>query len=376
MSRSEKDKRIAALVPNTLDWSPGQRVRIESWAKYLKDYGWTVDIYHFESDSLHEVLYQKGRTLSKITRMTSCYLKQLKVILKNPPCDVLFIFREASLIGPAVIERLAKRLNVPIIYDFDDPIFLTDLNSVNGLFNRLKFAGKTHTLFRLSDRVIAINDIMGGYAKKFNPAVSVVPNFVDAERFCPAENPADDTVRLAWSGSFSTMRNLKAIGEPLRRLQEKYKVPVRVIGNGDLKIDGVRLDVRQWSAQTEVSDLQDCSVGMVPLVEHPSNKWKFFLKVIQYLAVGLPVVAQKAGSNSDVIKDGVNGFVVENEKQWYERLALLIEDDDLRRKMSRAARQTVLDNYTPQIQMPRVAQIFEEVLAQGKSEERFEKLRV
>jgi glycosyltransferase involved in cell wall biosynthesis len=159
-------------------------------------------------------------------------------------------------------------------------------------------------------------------------------------------------------------------------LQEKYKVPVRVIGNGDLKIDGVRLDVRQWSAQTEVSDLQDCSVGMVPLVEHPSNKWKFFLKVIQYLAVGLPVVAQKAGSNSDVIKDGVNGFVVENEKQWYERLALLIEDDDLRRRMSRAARQTVLDNYTPQIQMPRVAQIFEEVLAQGKIEERVEKLRV
>lgn len=360
-------KKIVALVPNTLDWSPGQRVRIESWAKYLKDYGWTVDIYHFESDSLHEVLYQKGRTFNKMIRIASCYLKQLSVVLKNPPCDVLFIYREASLVGPAVIERLAKRMNVPIVYDFDDPIFLTDLNSVNGFFSRLKFAGKTHTLFRLSDRVIAINDIMGGYAKQFNPSVSVVPNIVDPERFRPAEESEGETVSLGWSGSFSTMHNLKAIAEPLRRLQAKYKVPVRVIGNGDIKIDGVELDVRQWSSQTEVSDLQDCSVGLVPLVEHPGNKWKFFLKVVQYLAVGLPVVAQKAGSNSDVIKDGINGFVVETENEWFERLALLIEDSDLRRRMSRAARQTVLDNYTPQVQMPRVAQIFEEVLAQAKS---------
>ena len=362
-------KRIAALVPNILNTTPGQRVRIESWAKYLKDYGWTVDLYPFEDQALNEVLYKQGEALPKAQRMLSCFYNQVKVILRKPPCDVLFIYREASLVGPLVIERLAKRLNVPIVYDFDDPIFLTQKSTSSGWFSMLKFPQKTHSLFRLSDRIISINDIMGDYARKFNPAVSVVPNFVDPEVFRPADSP-NDAVRIGWSGSHSTMHNLKAIAEPLRRLQNKYKVPVRVVGNGNLEIEGVNLDVRQWTVKTEVSDLQDCSIGVVPLEESSGNQWKFFLKVVQYLAIGLPVVAQKAGSNSDVIKDGVNGFVVETEDEWYNRISLLIEDKDLRQRMSRAARQTALDHYSPQAQMPRVAQIFEEVLADSKTKKK------
>ena len=358
-------KRIAALVPNILNTTPGQRVRIESWAKYLKDYGWTVDLYPFEDQALNEVLYKQGEALPKAQRMLSCFYNQVKVILRKPPCDILFIYREASLVGPLIIERLAKRLNVPIVYDFDDPIFLTQKSTSSGWFSMLKFPQKTHSLFRLSDRIISINDIMGDYARKFNPAVSVVPNFVDPEIFRPADSPHDE-VRIGWSGSHSTMHNLKAIAEPLRRLQNKYAVPVRVVGNGNLEIEGVDLDVRQWTVKTEVSDLQDCSIGVVPLEESSGNQWKFFLKVVQYLAIGLPVVAQKAGSNSDVIKDGVNGFVVETEDEWYNRISLLIEDKDLRQRMSQAARQTALDHYSPQAQMPRVAQIFEEVLAVSK----------
>ncbi len=355
-------KRIAALVPNVLGYAPGQQVRIETWAKHLDKYGWQVDIYPFESESLHEVLYKKGGTLTKASRMTASYLKQLKLILQKPPCDVLLIYREASLIGPAIIERLAKRLNVPIVFDFDDPIFLTDLHSVNNFFSRLKFPGKTHTLFELSDRIIAINDIMGGYAEKYNPNVSIVPNVVDPEKFCPADTPTE-SVKLGWTGSFSTMHNLKAIAAPLQRIQAKYNVPIRVIGNGGLKIDGVKLDIREWSPQTEASDLQDCSIGLMPLIEHPGNKWKFFLKVVQYLALGLPIVAHDAGSTRDVIKDGVNGFIVESDDEWYNRISLLIENTELRKKMSLAARQTALDNYTPKVQVPRVAQIFEDVLA-------------
>lgn len=362
-------KRIAALVPNILNTSPGQRVRIESWAKYLKDYGWTVDLYPFEDQALNEVLYKQGAALPKARRMTVCFFNQLKLMLSKPSCDILFIYREASLIGPLIVERLAKRLNVPIVYDFDDPIFLTQKSASSGWFSLLKFPQKTHKLFRLSDRIISINDIMGDYARKFNPAVSVVPNFVDPEVFRPADHPNDE-VRIGWSGSHSTMHNLKAIAEPLRRLQNKYKVPVRVVGNGNLEIEGVDLDVRQWSVETEVSDLQDCSIGVVPLEESSGNQWKFFLKVVQYLAIGLPVVAQKAGSNSDVIKDGVNGFVVETEDEWYNRISLLIEDKDLRQRMSQAARQTALDHYSPQAQMPRVAQIFEEVLADSKTKKK------
>src|SRR5688572_8720308 len=146
-------KRIAALVPNILGVSPGQRVRIESWVSFLEQAGWAVDFYPFEDAGLHEILYESGNAMAKATRLLQCYRRQLALILEGPPCDVLFIYREAALIGPALLERLAKRLRVPIIYDLDDPVFVPYRSPMNGWFSLLKFPRKTYSLFRLSTHV-------------------------------------------------------------------------------------------------------------------------------------------------------------------------------------------------------------------------------
>ena len=157
------------------------------------------------------------------------------------------------------------------------------------------------------------------------------------------------------------MQNLTTVAGPFRRLQAKYDVPIRVIANGETQIDGVKLELREWSAASEVANLQDCDIGIVPLLDLEWNPWKFFLKTVQYMAAGLPVVARKMGSNTEVIKDGVNGFLVETETEWFDRLSLLIENTELRLKMGAAARNTAVENYSVKTQIGRVAQIFDEV---------------
>src|SRR5687768_16386571 len=117
-------KRIAALVPNKLGVSPGQRLRIEAWAEYLNSAGWKIDFYPFEDDALHDVFYKPGHQLTKAVRLTSCYFKQFRTVISDLNCDGLFLYREAALVGPALLERLSKCLKVPMIYDIDDPIFL------------------------------------------------------------------------------------------------------------------------------------------------------------------------------------------------------------------------------------------------------------
>jgi glycosyltransferase involved in cell wall biosynthesis len=355
-------KRIAALVPNSLGVSPGQRARIETWAPYLEQASWLIDFYPFEDDRLHEVLYQPGFAHIKAARLISCYMRQLRLVLQGPPCDILFVFREAALIGPAILERLAARLRVPIVYDLDDPVFLPYRSPLNGWFSMLKFSRKTHTLFRLSDHVIAINKAIADYAAKFNPSVSVIPNCVDIERYRPVTRPANDMVRLVWMGSQSTMANLQDIAVPLRRLQATTRAPLRVIGTGDVELPGLEMEVRQWSARTEVTDLQDCDIGLVPLPDHPWHSWKFFLKTVQYMATGLPVIARRIGSNSEIIQDGINGFLVETENEWYDRLLILANDRSLRMQIGAAARQTVVEKYSTQVQMPHVVSIFDRVL--------------
>ena len=132
-------KRIAALVPNKLGVSPGQRLRIEAWAEYLKEHGWQIDFYPFEDEKLHDIFYKPGHQFRKALSLARCYTDQMRTVLSDLQCDGLFIYREAALIGPSLIERFAKRTGVPIIYDIDDPIFIPYRSPVNGWMSLLKF---------------------------------------------------------------------------------------------------------------------------------------------------------------------------------------------------------------------------------------------
>ncbi|HEU4389176.1 MAG TPA: glycosyltransferase [Blastocatellia bacterium] len=354
-------KRVAALVPNILGTSPGQRVRIESWARHLEPHGWQVDFYPFEDEALHEVLYSPASVFTKANRLARCFRRQFDLVLKGPPCDLLLIYREVALIGPAVLERLAARLGVPIVYDIDDPVFLPYRSPANGWFSLLKFSRKTHTLFKLSDRIIAINNLIGNYAATFNPAVAIVPNCLDTDLYRPAPMREPGAVRIGWTGSQSTMQNLLSIIAPIKRLQSHYTAPLRVIGVGEAGLGNLDVEVKQWSAAGEIADLQGCDIGLVPLADLPWNRWKFFLKTVQYMACGLPVVARRMGSNSEVIKDGVNGFLVETEDEWYRRLELLVSNHDLRLRMSHEARKTAVEQFSLERQIPKIAEILNDV---------------
>jgi glycosyltransferase involved in cell wall biosynthesis len=354
-------RRIVALAPNVPGTAPGQRVRIESWIPRLADYGWSVDLYTFENARLREVLYQPGHYAEKAARMFECYREQLRRVRALPPCDVVLVYREAALVGPALLERLVARRGVPIVFDLDEPIFLPYRSPTSGWASLLKVSRKTHALFRMATEIISINRIIGEYAARYNPAVTVVPNFVDVEHYHPAE-PSDaggGPVWLAWSGSHTTMGNLRRILPALQRLQQEVRAPVRVVGTGSVELPGIDYELRQWSAETEVRDLQDCHVGLVPLTDLRWNRWKFYMKVVQYMAVGLPVVAQRMGSNPEVIQHGVNGFLVETQDEWYEALKTLVGDKELRRRMGTAARATAVDQYSTRAQMARVAEVFD-----------------
>lgn len=361
-----KQKTIAALVPNVLGFSPGQRVRIEMWASSLGAAGWKVDFFPFEDERLHEVLYSGGNQLKKVAGLIRCYENQFRnVIDRLASADIVFIYREAALIGPAFLERIASRKKIPIIFDIDDPIFLPYKSPANNWASLLKFSRKTHKLFRLSTHIISINDLIGDYARKFNPNVTIIPNCIDTSRYVPRASANGDSAgrppKLVWIGSQSTMQNLAEISGTIRRLQAEMEAPLLIIGSGEADLGINSVDVRQWSEESEVRDLQEGDIGLLPLNDLPWNKWKFFFKTIQYMAVGIPVVARNLGSNAEIIEDGVNGFLVETDSEWFDRLRLLCNDVDLRRRMGLAARRTVEERFSHTRQMQRLVEVFERV---------------
>jgi glycosyltransferase involved in cell wall biosynthesis len=356
-------RRIVAIVPHALRRAPGQRVRIEAWAPRLEALGWRVDFLPFESEALRSVIYEPRRYLAKAWHLTRCYGRQLRRLLQDPPADLVFLYREASLVGPALLEHLAARRSAPLVYDIDDPVFVAYKSPANRWLSLLKFPGKTNTLLQLANHVVCINDRIAAYALRWNPRVSVVPNCVDTDEYRPATTPPGLPVRVAWIGSHSALPNLRAVVGPLGRLQARHDIYLTLIGPGYADSLGVATEHRTWSAETEVAELQRCHIGIVPVLPHPWNEWKSFFKTVQYMAVGLPVVAACEGSNQEIIRDGINGFLVRTEDEWYDRLSILCGDARLRSRMGNAARQTVVDRFSLGVQIPRVAALFEAMLS-------------
>ena len=88
----------------------------------------------------------------------------------------------------------------------------------------------------------------------------------------------------------------------------------------------------------EIPTLQRMDIGLYPL---PNDEWvkgKSGLKALQYMAMGLPVVASNLGCNERVIENNVSGLLVNDMNEWYKSISNLIEKNELRRLLGQNAR--------------------------------------
>ena len=102
----------------------------------------------------------------------------------------------------------------------------------------------------------------------------------------------------------------------------------------------------QWTKETEIEELNAIDIGIMPL---PDDKWsrgKCAFKGIQYMALEKPSVMSPVGVNNDIVEDGVNGFLASTDKEWVEKLSLLIESEELRQKIGKAGRDTILKDFS------------------------------
>jgi len=351
--------KIAALVPYHTAYCSGQRFRIELWASRLAPRGIDVSFYPFASSALTGILHQPGKRLEKGYWLLRCYADQLRRVLAGPRPDRIFIYREAALLGPAFIERLTRRWKVPIIYDIDEPLFVPYVSPANGRLNFLKCATKTHSLFRLSDHVLAVNKAIGDYAQQHASRVSIVPMAVDTDRYRPASAASEGgPLRIGWTGTRTTQPHLELIAGPLQRLGQERAASLRVIADDPMTLPGIDLDFVPWTVEAEVPRLQECQIGVVPVKATDWSPWKFNFKTIQFMSLGLPIVATATGSNLEIIEDGVNGFLASTDDEWYERLRTLADDPALRRSMGEAARRTAQAHFSLTKQIDTMENVF------------------
>jgi glycosyltransferase involved in cell wall biosynthesis len=356
--------RVLALTPNLYGVSPGQRSSIELWEKVLTPAGIEIDHSPFETKELRRVIYQPGHYAAKTWELARAYGHRLASLRTVRDYDALLVYREAALIGPAFIERLAARSGKPIIYQLDDPLYIPYRSPYSGWFSYLKFFGKVGQIAKLSALVIVNSSFHREYASRFNANVREIPSVVDGDVYKPRprSGPANGTVTIGWTGSDTTVGNLAVVDQPVRDIIKRHDdVELRVIGATNSPFAGLPVDVRPWRADTEVEDLYGIDIGLLPLPVNEWNKRKFFLKLVQYLALGIPAVCTPLGSNPYVIEHGRTGFLADSTAEWINALECLATDSALRDEMSAAAQEVGQSRYTLQANADAIIDAFKSV---------------
>jgi glycosyltransferase involved in cell wall biosynthesis len=354
---------VLLLCPALADTYPSQRYRIEQWMPYLEGEGIRFTLVPFEDEALHEIIYQSGKSFAKAYHVLRALFRRVGVPLGVGKYDLAYILREACLLGPALIERLIAWRKVPIVYDFDDAIWVPYVSPANRYLSYLKCFGKTATVCRLSSHVLVGNDYLAEYARRYNSQVTVIPTTIDdvTYRVRPYPVSQDAPVTIAWTGSYSTVQYLDTLRGALLRLRQRYPYRLMVIGTPGYRLDGVEVTARPWRSSTEVSDLQECDIGLMPLPDDPWARGKCGLKLLQYMGVGLPVVASPVGVNREIVQDDVTGFLATTEDDWVDRLERLIRDARMRQSMGMRGRQMLEERYSARQWAPRVGAIFKQV---------------
>lgn len=360
------NKKILFLVAHRPDRSPGQRFRFEQYLDFLKNNGFDAKISYLLNEKDDKAFYAPGKLFRKFLIVIKSIKKRLNDLKLAGNFDVIFIYREAMMLGSTYFERRLNKMGKPIVLDFDDSIWLKDVSKGNRNLSFLKMPAKTPRIIKLSNMVFVGNAYLADYAKKYNYNVKIFPTTIDTDYYLPADENKHfkNPVCIGWTGSSTTLKHLKMVLPVLKRIKEKYgdRICFRVISDEPLEADVDGLENIRWKKETEIEDLNKLDIGIMPL---PDNQWtrgKCGFKGLQYMALEIPAVMSPVGVNNEIIEHGKNGFLAADDNDWFEKLCMLVDFFELRGRLGKEGRKTVIEKYSFDSQKDVYLEYFKELI--------------
>lgn len=324
-----------------------------------------------ESDSLHIVedygvkplLIPEMKRIPNFRSDREAYRKIKQIITEFQPDIVHTHAAKAGALG----RKAAKACNVPIIvHTFHGHVF----HSYFGKARTLLYKIIERRLARLSTGIIAISPLQKEELSAVHgicaaDKIKVIPLGFDLLKF--QENLAekrtktrekwklnDEDVAVAIIGRLAPIKNHRLFLDVVQILAEKgVKARFFIVGDGQEKAAieqrakelesnyGISIELTSW-----IKDIATFNAGMDIICLSSDNEGTP-VSLIEAQASGIPVISTDVGGVKDILDDGNTGFVVPKKDpvSFSEKLQLLIEDKEIRLKMSQNGWNFVRDKF-------------------------------
>ena len=304
------------------------------------DLEWKGEQFHPKINSKIKVIRTKtpSRTKIKIAARRCQYnIKKTAIeIGKSNQFDFIFtIFHPFHLVPKAAVEA-AKELGIPSIVKVDDAIY-EKASGIKLLQRKIEkmINGKT---LRYGTKILVSNNdtkkiIIDEYGVK-SEKISIIPNGVDLSLFSitNTKNPK----KIVFAGAMYYHRGLDILLEAIPLVVKKIPdVKFVLLGSGaemgklkkivsDNKLEK-SIEFKGWINREEIpKNISDASIGIGPLRLTDVTSRALPIKVLEYMAVSLPIIAQKGTLPEDVLENGKNGYFIQNTNDLAEKIILLL----------------------------------------------------
>jgi glycosyltransferase involved in cell wall biosynthesis len=323
------------------------RLRSYQYFPLLEKEGMTVTVKPFFDEDYLNTLYAKKK-ISKC-KLATYYLGRFFVLFSINKYDKVVIEKELFPYFFSWFEKLLSLLNIPYFVDYDDAIFHNYDLSPNKLI-QFFLKNKIDNVMRYSGCVLAGNDYLFQKAKHAGArSIITFPTVIDVVKYeSKPQKKSNEKVIIGWIGSPSTFKYVKNLSVVFKTLIEEIPFEIHIIGANEVLDFQGSIHYLKWSESTEVAMIANLDIGIMPLEHTPWELGKCAYKLIQYMGCGLPVVASSVGMNNEVVDDGVNGFLVENNQEWIDKLTILLKDAHLRKQFGTLGREKVEKEYSLQ----------------------------
>jgi hypothetical protein len=340
------------FLPQSTELGPSSRYRVYQLLPHLRKLGIEGEVSPAMDSAMYTRLYLTGGKPPKLSAWRAVWKKRQADLKRIGEFDAVFVQKGVFPGLYAGVEReIAARK--PIVFDFDDAIWLPRRGG-SAILRKLHRERVVQDILDCSAAVIAGNGFLAEYASRFNRHVTIVPSTVDLSLYptTPPPQPSAPPV-IGWIGSRTTLPYLK----PLKPVFEYVGVKPRVIASGNPSQLGFPVDFRPWRLETELTELSQIDIGLAPLPDTPWEQGKCGVKILQYMACGMPVVASPVGVNAQVVIHGVSGYLVRDTGDWQRMLAELIANPKLRQQLGAAGRETVKKRFSIQGAAEKIAAV-------------------
>ena len=330
------------------------RLRMLQFVDHLEANGFRCTISPLLPDYV-ERLYTTGK--QSIFALVRDYLRRARLLFTARRYDRVWIEKELFPSAPATAERLLARLGVAYVVDYDDAVFHSYDRSPS-LLKRLLLGRKIDVVMAKARTVIAGNAYIAERARAAGASdVRIIPTVVDHRRYRQRPSRAPGRLTIGWIGSPATQVFLPPVTAPLIAICRRHNARLLLVGalpSAADWFDGIDVEIRQWSEETEQDDVAEMDIGIMPLEDAPWERGKCGYKLIQYMASGVAVCASPVGVNVEIVSNSRSGLLASTAEEWTQSLELLAADGAMRHEMQTNGVEAVRRHYSVESQLPAI----------------------